>query len=284
MRLRQPLSVHLRSGLGATLRMQECATARPSCDGCPERAGCNYLEVFESPGAGGGNGVTTHTPHPFVLGSAFSGELIRAGDCATVQLTLIGPAMEGGRGLLRALVDLGASGRCCGYFRVAAVRSVVEPERAVFSVRGRELGQLRPWEPEMRIGGSPIALRLRFSGPVRLKGVSGAPLFADIWRSLIRRISLLSEAWGEGLDPAERDRLLKLCDGVQTVESLFAETGGQRYSARQRSEVPMNGLTGEVVAAGSVEPLLPYLWAGQWLHVGSSTAMGYGAYELDLAF
>jgi CRISPR/Cas system endoribonuclease Cas6 (RAMP superfamily) len=46
----------------------------------------------------------------------------------------------------------------------------------------------------------------------------------------------------------------------------------------------MGGLVGGIateLTAGS--PLWPYVWLGQWLHVGKGTSMGLGRYTIQAA-
>jgi hypothetical protein len=54
-----------------------------------------------------------------------------------------------------------------------------------------------------------------------------------------------------------------------------------RYSARQAKETPLGGVMGTWELKGELTPLLPWLWLGQWLHLGKGTTMGMGQYSLD---
>ena len=40
------------------------------------------------------------------------------------------------------------------------------------------------------------------------------------------------------------------------------------------------GVVGEWQLEGDCAPLLPWLWLGQWLHVGKNATMGMGQYRL----
>jgi hypothetical protein len=290
LRLTNLLPIHLRSGLGAALRAQECRTARPDCVGCPEAARCHYSLLFESPanGAEAGGRVYSHVPHPFVLEAPFSvpGHS-PAGMRYELRLALLGPAIANAGRLLGALANLGASGRCGGYFQMAA-QPATAPEARIYDFMERTLEMTPPlWGPE-QYGAAPSALRLRFDSPLSLKSPEGfleRPDFQDFWRALVRRLSVLSAAWG--ISPAAPERFRELLEVGRAFETLSAEFErfpASRYSARREARLPLHGVRGELIAAGPVERVLPYLWAGQWLHVGSNTSQGYGGYGVDVAF
>jgi CRISPR/Cas system endoribonuclease Cas6 (RAMP superfamily) len=55
-----------------------------------------------------------------------------------------------------------------------------------------------------------------------------------------------------------------------------------RYSSRQETEINMGGLVGTVeLCMNDLEDYWPYLWLGQWTHVGKGTSMGMGAYTIE---
>ncbi|MGB9606676.1 MAG: CRISPR system precrRNA processing endoribonuclease RAMP protein Cas6, partial [Bryobacteraceae bacterium] len=56
----------------------------------------------------------------------------------------------------------------------------------------------------------------------------------------------------------------------------------ERTSGRQKRPVAMDGVIGALEATGDLTPLMPYLRAGEWLHVGSGTSMGMGRYTLSV--
>jgi hypothetical protein len=57
-----------------------------------------------------------------------------------------------------------------------------------------------------------------------------------------------------------------------------------RYSARQRQEMTLGGVLGRWHLAGDaavLAQLWPWLWLGQWLHLGKNATMGMGGYVLE---
>jgi CRISPR/Cas system endoribonuclease Cas6 (RAMP superfamily) len=56
-----------------------------------------------------------------------------------------------------------------------------------------------------------------------------------------------------------------------------------RYSSRQQQEMTLGGVLGRWTLHGDEDTLSqiqPWLWLGQWLHVGKNATMGLGGYKL----
>jgi hypothetical protein len=57
-----------------------------------------------------------------------------------------------------------------------------------------------------------------------------------------------------------------------------------RYSSRQQQSMTLGGVLGRWTLQGDTDTLAqirPWLWLGQWLHVGKNATMGLGQYQLD---
>ncbi|MBI4492648.1 MAG: CRISPR system precrRNA processing endoribonuclease RAMP protein Cas6 [Chloroflexi bacterium] len=134
-----------------------------------------------------------------------------------------------------------------------------------------------------RLGATPRLL-LRFHLPLRLIE-AGRLVAVSNWRfrpffqRLAERLLALSEAYAEPL-PLRFDRLLQLAERVETVDNRLRWWDLFRHSSRHGRLLPMGGLVGEVVLAGELEPLLPWLVWGQFTHVGKYADHGNGWYEL----
>lgn len=58
-----------------------------------------------------------------------------------------------------------------------------------------------------------------------------------------------------------------------------------RYSSRQQQEMTLGGVLGTWTLHGAPDVLAqlwPWLWLGQWLHVGKNASMGMGGYALEI--
>ena len=57
-----------------------------------------------------------------------------------------------------------------------------------------------------------------------------------------------------------------------------------RYSSRQQQEMALGGVVGAWRLNGPRDALAsvwPWLWLGQWLHVGKNASFGLGGYQLS---
>lgn len=71
-----------------------------------------------------------------------------------------------------------------------------------------------------------------------------------------------------------------LTEQVQGIHRLKPQKW-QRYSNRQRQQINLDGLVGTVELQQVPAELLPYLYFGQFLHLGKNTSFGLGNYQLE---
>ncbi len=53
-----------------------------------------------------------------------------------------------------------------------------------------------------------------------------------------------------------------------------------RFSGRQKTWMKFGGLLGEITYQGDLQPYLPLLRLGEWIHIGGKTSFGLGKYRL----
>jgi len=99
--------------------------------------------------------------------------------------------------------------------------------------------------------------------------------------SILRRISNLMAYHAAAPLAADFATLTGSAALVRMTKVSLRWADWERYSARQRSVMPMGGLVGSFHIEGHpLEQLWPYLWVGQWTHAGKATMFGNGAYRL----
>jgi CRISPR/Cas system endoribonuclease Cas6 (RAMP superfamily) len=57
--------------------------------------------------------------------------------------------------------------------------------------------------------------------------------------------------------------------------------GSSRYSWRRDVSHDLSGFVGEIVFEGELEPFLPYLRLGEYLHVGKNAVFGNGWFRIE---
>jgi len=262
-----------RSAIGRRLRQDACITGASTCTNCPLIARCDYGRLFEPrPPQRGVGRHFQNPPRPWWLAPGPE-KRVGAGQLMTVEITLTGAGLQAWPGLRRAL----------GRLRLGPAR----PELVgIISTAPAPVGQPAPGRltghpPE--IPPVPTAAQVVLDSPLRLHQ-NGRPLTADqidpaaFAGALLRRLDALgadgppARPPGEVLDHVRRE--------VALVEPQLQWRGGARHSRRQGRRIPLGGVAGQFWLTGDLEPLWPWLWTGQWTHVGKSAVMGLGRYRV----
>ena len=74
--------------------------------------------------------------------------------------------------------------------------------------------------------------------------------------------------------------ILKEAETIETADNALRWHDWERYSTRQGVRMKMGGLVGEIRYSGNLGPFLPFLKAGEVLHVGKGTSFGLGRYSV----
>lgn len=273
--------------LGHGLRRSTCVTRQRSCDGCLLLTSCTYSRLFETPAPNQDEPGYQRRPHPYVLVTAPDRVRDHAPD-ETLEfgINLIGAANDALPYIVHALTLAGQRGltRSNSRFDVAAVAQRTDSGdwRTVYEPGGQlqDAPLSMPTLPEC-----PDFVRVQLVTPLRLKqhGRLVGPrefstaLFAS---RLAQRLGELHHYHGSG-DARPTDGGFD-APGIDLRDLTLRWRDWTRYSSRQRSEMQMGGLLGEFTLGGlALADLWPYLWVGQYTHLGKGTSLGLGQYRLD---
>lgn len=280
----------LRGMFGHALKRTVCVMDPPECASCLIYRSCVYPYVFETPPPPGAQRMRKYpaAPHPFVVAPRFTPrEVMEAGAAFHFDVALVGRAIVHIPYVVHAFRTAGVRG--------AGGRGKFEVERIIQCVDHAEdrwesvwNGGVFPKPQHTRIPPAPPItsqrVTLRLVTPLRLVR-NGSPIgpdalaFADLFRHLLRRISLL--AYFHGGTPLETDfaRLSQASRGVRIEHRDLRWFDWSRYSSRQQKNVPMGGVVGHLTLDGdALAPYWPYIWFGQWTHAGKGASMGLGRY------
>ncbi len=305
-----------RGAFGKALRNTVCITRQPVCDGCALLNSCPYPQVFEKRPPAAAKKLTRYprTPGPYVLAPAIPNYDFAGQASLQLGLTLFGSANRQLHNVVHALDQAGQRGLTSRKIRLQLkdVQFAKEPPAGTFRNKetpesdsgeklslesapangwteiyrpGMELSTPSPWSPG--IPEVPDSVRVRLLSPLRLRRdnrILGAETidFSAFTSSLIRRISMLTYFFST--TPLEADfaglaRLARKSEmGVRDLK--WREL--KRFSQRQRRKISMGGLVGEFeLETGKLKPFWPFLWLGQWTHVGRTCSMGLGRYVIE---
>lgn len=284
----------LRGQFGAALRDVACMTRQPVCAGCPLLQTCPYTRIFEAP-APQVHALQkfSNIPNAYVIEPPpFGFATLETGDPLVFHMVLVGVAQEQlalvvfawqralahGLTKARSRAELEAVELVAADGSAIAVWSLAQPVIAEHPT-SVQIAQMPARQASIDLD-IRTPLRLQHQGhPLRPEQLTARTLVA----ALARRTALVLEFHANrpeygALVPALAEQALSLTDEKQLHWQDWT-----RYSSRQRQEMTLGGVMGRWHLHGASDTLAavwPWLWLGQWLHVGKNATMGMGAYTL----
>lgn len=309
-RVQQPLTLPdyagslLRGQFGAALRNVACMTRQPTCPGCPLIQTCPYTRIFEAPPPPKGSHALqdfSQIPNPYIIEPPAPGaRVLDADDDFTFHLVLIGHAIDQLPLIIFALQRALAQGLTrqrvpTDLLQVDWLDELSIPH-PVWSIEHPTLlahpttitAHNSAADDANNTAKNTTEITLQIHTPLRLQH-QGKPLGIGqltprtLVAAIARRVALLMEFhasqsnWGEAAK-----RITHLSETLTDTQNLhwFDWT---RYSSRQQQEMTLGGVLGTWTLHGAHDTLpeiWPWLWLGQWLHVGKNASMGLGGYTL----
>ncbi|WP_435101150.1 CRISPR system precrRNA processing endoribonuclease RAMP protein Cas6 [Arhodomonas sp. AD133] len=272
-----------RSAFGARLRRDACITGAASCDGCAVRQRCAYGAVFEPAPTSRSLGLLQQfqdLPRPYVISPRHRGGEYGAGHRLPLDLILTESALPHFKAAETAFSRLELHGTCMRIIDVAVCPPTEDTQPAATTAAG-STGYPIDAPP------APGTARIVLEHPLRLRQdkreVDASRFTVAVFvSSLLRRISSLHDATAAAPMQANYRALIHhASERVHLTDVRLSWVHAERRSARQQRRVPMGGLIGCFTIEGDLEPLWPWLWAGQWAHVGKGAVMGLGRYRID---
>lgn len=285
----------LRGGFGAALKQVACRQPG-GCDRCAQPESCAYGYVFETPVPPDSKVLRSlrDAPRPFVLVPPVGPMQCQRGEVFTLDVMLIGRGMDYWPYFLEAFKRLGETGlgRGRGRFRLARAW-VVDP--------------LGPWET-LVYDGATDALRnetliaeagdmereaeqlptdrltVHLLTPTQLKHggeFAQQPAFHVLIRSILRRLSSLAYFHCGVRWETDYKGIIEAAKAVEIEKASVTWGTWERFSGRQRQQLPMSGIVGRMTYVGPLSPFRPLLVAGTVIHVGKGTVFGNGQYRVE---
>lgn len=311
----------LRGGFGYAFKRVVCAIRDKECFDCLLKEKCVYSYVFETPPPSDTKIMRKYksAPHPFVIEPPSERRRgYKPGDEINFGLTLIGRAIDYLPYFIYTFDELGKIGIGQGKAKYE-LKNVVCDEKKIYdsqtktlkpfktsvlslnpllslrSASGGEaislltlegLSQDLPTErSEVVESGLSRSLKLSFVTPTRIlyDGHLTVDLEFHIFiRNLLRRLSLLSY-FHCGSDPSEWNfkEIIEKAKEIKVKERVLRWYDWERYSGRQDTRIKMGGFVGDITFKGNIEPFMPFITAGEVLHVGKGTGFGLGKYKIE---
>lgn len=278
----------IRGGFGLAFRRVSCPFPKRECADCLLRQQCVWSYVFNTPRPDNAEVMRKYetVPHPFVIEPPEDEETqFGQDDRLTFTLVLIGRAIDHIPYFIYAFEQMAEQGLGPGRGRLA-VAAVRQGEAKLYDGKAKSItAPLRTETLGFRLGRTQrSAVTVRFLTPTRIiyQGkMTRRPQFHVIVRSLLRRIGLLAYFHDEPVTLDYRS-IIAQAEAVEMKDCSLAGCQWNRYSTRQERMVEMEGMTGAATYEGDVGLFLPFLRAGELVHVGKGTTFGMGKYEMEV--
>lgn len=261
-----------------------------------------YQDIFETkPAAGLKLPLAGDAPRPYVIAADANPEpwTFAPGQALSIELTLIGRAAKAAPSVMEAFARAAAAGlgETRGRAELTSVGQLwpvslgegsgapAGPLAAPFGLEGDFAAV--PTAAESPIAPpAPKAVEVHLISPLRITRnnqlVRPDGFRAEhLLRSVVDRVANLALLHTEDRGKPDFALLKRLAGQAEMLRPHLAFQDDARWSARQRTEAPLGGITGDfVLGMSGLEPLWPYLWLGQWVHAGKGAVMGLGALRL----
>jgi hypothetical protein len=279
-----------RSVFGLALHQQSCITPDADCAECMLQHQCDFaffIKGLRPPEAKMMRKVGT-VPLPHIFHSDQCGEAsIAPGGLFTHGLVLAGAACKRLAAVVRAMEKSGK----LGFGRDRAKAELIQVSQVLAG--GERLLRDRQGEVQESVmepisvpsaPPGPAALRLQFITPYLPSDTSFRPETFEIARLLmavIRRVSLLQYFYMGCPLEADFRALKERAAQSEVINIALRSHKTSCWSARQGRAVELRGFLGTVdFAPADPELFWPFLYLGQWLHVGKQASKGFGRYQL----
>ena len=279
-----------RGAFGHALKKTVCVVRNTPCKQCLLKNACAYSYIFETPPPANSEKMRKYTaaPHPFVLRIPQQAALTDSP--YPLDVILFGHGQRYFPYIVHALQTAGRDG-IGGQRQLFDLQTIDDIGLQHAGATIYQLGELQPQQAaEISVTPAmPNLIEISFHTPLRVKqdnkNLAGAEFnFGAFFGTLLRRVSMISYFHTDTPLDTDFAALTTKARTVQFAEQQLKWYDWTRYSSRQQTEMNMGGLTGTVqLNMQGLEEFWPYLWLGQWTHVGKGTSMGMGAYTIKPA-
>lgn len=296
-----------RGGFGNIFKKIVCVLKREDCGECILKSKCIYAYIFETYPQASSQIMNMNRyeriPHPFVIeppeinSQENNLKTHKPGSRFEFQLILIGKAIDYLPYFIYTFCELGkiGLGKGRGRYKVLRVVKLKKDKKnwlddaCVYSHENETVKQL-PHDKimiseEFNPVGKEMAVTLHFTTPLRIKfqrDLVVNPEFHIIIRNLLRRLLFLYYFHCEEKVPRWNHKdIIRHAESVVIKSSNLKWFDWERYSSRQNTRMKLGGLVGSITYFGMIEPFIPFLNAGEILHLGKNTSFGLGKYHLS---
>ena len=284
----------LRGAFGQAFRRIVCTRRAAECTDCTLASVCPYAYIFETAPPEDATHLRTYSavPRPFVIDPLETHGDYQAGDSLEFLLTLVGRAIDYLPYFIVSFREMGeiGLGRGRGRFQLTEVigETGADSSRTIYSWETEMISNfdnslcLEDMQPEIASwAGDRISVQLLSPTRIIYEGrlMNELPFHVFLQRLLGRISSLSYFHCGESLEMDFKEFIAQ-ATLVEITKSRLSWYDWTRYSSRQDRRMKLGGLLGSVTYSGELEPFLPFIALGQYVHVGKNATFGLGKYRI----
>lgn len=293
----------LRGAFGSIFKKISCLDKNNFfCKSCLLKDKCAYSYIFDTSPRYDSIYLRNleDIPRPFIIEPPLDNRTkFNKNDSINFGLTLIGQAIAYVPYFIVAFKELGNEGIGKGKkkFKLKEIRAVSirdKEKELIYSSYDqaiRNVDSRFTWDDILvnscyTLGGKNSKakqLTLNFLTPTRLKFRNefvSLPEFHVVFRSLLRRIANLAHFHcGETLK-IDFNSLIRKATKIKIEEADVHWVDWERYSFAQDVRMKLGGFIAQVTYKGDLEPFLPFLLLGEYVHVGKGATFGMGWYRI----
>ncbi|MGC8811795.1 MAG: CRISPR system precrRNA processing endoribonuclease RAMP protein Cas6 [bacterium] len=285
--------ITLRGAFGSSFRRLCCPDLKAKCSSCSLHSTCPYGFIFEPrvPEEAERLRLNRDIPRPFVIKPPLDEkEHYAIGDRFIFELILIGKVVQFFPYFLLSFQNLGewGIGLKRGRFEILLVESLdVNGNAQVIMEAGNSMVRLpeiaidfdkMPAPPEKKVA-------ITFLTPILLKhgGRWVLPNFGTLIRRLRDRLNALSYFYCQEVLSLDFYSLGKKADKIISEFGEMSWIEEDRYSKYKNLTHTLKGWIGQAEYKGDISEFWPFLWIGQYIHVGKAATFGQGWYKVKPA-
>lgn len=290
----------LRGVYGRALRHLACVTRASDCRGCVMVSSCPYPPLFEPQSvtrarreSSAGQPVLT----TYAIEAGFCGEHARrlsevrlgSGEPYSFDMVLMTPLSIAQLPLTITAWQFAFEkgvGKGNGTGLLTRVEFLPDDEN-LHTIYCTEDARVARHNPVVTVPqfSEPMDVTLQLVTPLRIEQQGRVIKSQDLTvgmflRHLIRRVSFQVGAQQPQIfSLADIHRFNAIADAVRGEFRDLVWHDWSRYSSRQKQSMTLGGLLGQLHLEQVPPELLPFVYLGQWLHVGKETSFGMGRYQ-----
>ena len=284
----------IRGAFGTIFKQLCCGSVCQSCRDCPLRAGCAYADIFERspPPDSCRLSANQDIPRPFVFRPPPDSKTrYGAGESFSFELLLFGKAAKYLAYFVVAFRELTERGFGIGRAR-CKLRSIMIQERSkawsqLYSDADQCVRRAAPsstvWELMSRATHRAEKITVEFVTPTELKcdGHSvPVPEFHHLMKRLRDRISAIGCFYGNASLDIDFIGLGQRAETVRRIDYQTTWVDRRRLSTRTGQRHSIGGFVGRFQFEGDLSEFMPFIYVGEWIHVGKHAVWGNGQYHI----